>query len=70
MTANQTLLQHKYADVIAKLSEVRQISLREAMGIFYQSYTYQEMRVGISDMHCRSDAYLVEEIGLEGRDSR
>ena len=65
MTANRTLLQHKYANVIAKISERKEISLREAMDIFYKSYTYQEMRQGIADMHCRSDGYLVEEIRLE-----
>lgn len=65
MQANRTLLEHKYSNVIVKLSESKQINLREAMDIFYKSYTYQEMREGISDMHCRSDAYLVEEINLE-----
>jgi len=66
MKANRTLLQRKYASVIAKLSERKGISLREAMDIFYRSYTYQEMRQGVADMHCRSDGYLVEEIRLEG----
>jgi len=66
MTANRTLLQHEYANVIAKISERKEISLREAMDIFYKSYTYQEMRQGIADMHCRSDGYLEEEIRLEG----
>ena len=70
MTANRTLLQHKYANVICKLSETKQISLREAMDVFYKSYTYQEMRIGISDMHCRSDGYLVEEISLEDKKRR
>jgi len=65
MTANRTLLQNKYANVIAKISERKGISLREAMDIFYRSYTYQEMRQGIADMHCRSDGYLAEEISLE-----
>ena len=65
MTANRTLLQHKYANVIAELSAHRQICLGSAMAIFYKSRTYQEMREGIIDMHCRSDKYLVEEIGLE-----
>jgi len=30
--------------------------------MFYQSQTYIEMREGISDMHCRSDIYLAEDI--------
>ena len=70
MTANRTLLQHKYANVIAELSKVEQISLREALDIFYKSYTYQEMRIGISDMHCRSEGYLAEEIMLENTDHK
>jgi len=66
MTANHTLLQSKYASVIAELSASQKISLRKAMDTFFKSQTYQEMREGIADMHCRSDKYLVEEIGLEG----
>jgi len=65
MTANRTLLGRKYAHVIIAVSERQNIDLRQAMDIFYKSYTYQEMREGISDMHCRSDRYLAEEIELE-----
>ena len=32
---------------------------------FYYSKVYQLMRDGVSDMHCMSDAYLVEELMLE-----
>jgi len=35
------------------------------MDIFYKKYTYREMREGISNMHCRGDAYLAEEIARE-----
>jgi len=66
MTANRTLLWRKYAHVINALSIRQSIDLKEAMDIFYKSYTYQEMREGISDMHCRSDMYLAEEIVQEG----
>jgi len=65
MTANRTLPQHKYANVIEMYSKCNNINLRQAMDIFYKSYTYQDMRIGISDMHCRSDEYLAEEILLE-----
>ena len=67
MKANQTLLQRKYANVIAELAAVGENSMRIALDIFYKSNTYQEMRIGIADMHCRSDKYLAEEIVLEGR---
>jgi len=67
MTANKILLWRKYAHVIAAVSARHGISLEQAMDKFYKSYTYQEMREGISDMHCRSDAYLAEEIELEAK---
>ena len=35
------------------------------MELFYKSNTYMLMSKGISDFHCLSDAYLVEEILLE-----
>jgi len=65
MIANRILLQHKYAHVIETFSKRQNIELREAMDIFYKSETYQLMREGISDMHCRSDEYLAEELALE-----
>ena len=67
MTANRTLLQHKYANVIEMFSKRQSISLRQALDIFYASETYQEMRGGISDMHCRSDEYLADELLMEGK---
>jgi len=66
MRANRTLLQHKYTNVIEACSLRWNVNLRQAMDIFYRSRTYQEMSTGVSDMHCRSDAYLAEEIELEG----
>jgi hypothetical protein len=62
MKADKTLLQYKYDSVIETLAELKGISLRQAFDMFYQSQTYLEMREGISDMHCRSDIYLAEEI--------
>jgi len=67
MTANRILLQHKYANVIEMFSNRQNISLRLAMDLFYKSQTYQLMREGVSDMHCRSDEYLAEELILEKR---
>ncbi|HCR83273.1 MAG TPA: DUF3791 domain-containing protein, partial [Lachnospiraceae bacterium] len=32
---------------------------------FYHSVTYKDMSEGISDMHCRSDEYLAEELKEE-----
>jgi len=65
MITDKTILGIKYACVITELSARTNLNLLQAMDKFYKSYTYQEMREGISDMHCRSDAYLVEEIMRE-----
>jgi len=62
MKAHPTLLQLKYDDVIETLSEKANISLREALDMFYKSPIYEEISQGISDMHCRSDGYLAEDI--------
>jgi len=65
MKANKLLLRHKYLRIIELLKEQKNISYDEALAIFYTSHTYQEMANGISDMHCRSDIYLVEELMAE-----
>ncbi|MDR0518969.1 MAG: DUF3791 domain-containing protein [Clostridiales Family XIII bacterium] len=65
MTANRFLLWHKYVRVIQMFSAQTGIPLREALERFYLSETYAEMEQGISDMHCRSDGYLAEELRLE-----
>ena len=62
MKADKTLLQFKYDSVIETLSALKGIPLRQALDMFYKSQTYIEMREGISDMHCRSDIYLAEDI--------
>ena len=62
MKAHPTLLQLKYDSVIETLSKKANISLREAMDMFYKSPIYEEISQGISDMHCRSDGYLAEDI--------
>jgi hypothetical protein len=62
MKADNTLLQYKYDRVIETLSGLKGVPLRQALDMFYKSQTYMEMREGISDMHCRSDIYLAEDI--------
>lgn len=62
MEANAILLQKKYARVINEFAKKAGISPREAMDFFYHSATYQDMSEGISDMHCRSDEYLAQEL--------
>ena len=65
MNANPILLQKKYSRVIECFAKQQGISLDAALDCFYHSGTYQLMRDGISDMHCMSDLYLVEELRLE-----
>jgi len=65
MIANRTLIGHKCAGVINAYAEFAGIPLRDAFDIFYKSNLYTEITNGISDMHCRSDGYLAEELQLE-----
>ena len=65
MTANPLLRQKKYARVIECFAKQQGLSLDETLGLFYHSEVYQLMRDGVSDMHCMSDLYLVEELRLE-----
>ena len=55
----------KYARIVAEFARQLNIPLEQALDFFYHSMTYQEMREGIADMHCRSDLYLVDELKLE-----
>ena len=65
MIANRTLVAHKCSGVIKAYAESAGIPLREALDVFYKSNLYIEITNGISDMHCRSDGYLAEELRLE-----
>jgi len=65
MTANRALLVRKCAHVVAAYAEYAGVPLREALDAFYKSNLYTEIRFGISDMHCRSDGYLAEELQRE-----
>ena len=70
MTADKTLLQMKYARIIALVAEQLNIDEEKAMEMFYNSKTYMLMSKGISDFHCLSDAYLAEEIILEEKNEQ
>jgi len=62
VTANKNLLRMKYARVIEALAARTGRSLDEALDAFYRSRTCEFMRDGVSDMHCMSVDYLVDEI--------
>lgn len=70
MQADKTLLQMKYARVIALFAAQQGLSTEEALDFFYHSETYQELREGIADLHCRSDQYVADELAIEYRDNR
>ena len=65
MNANPVLLQKKYARIIEKFARKKNISIDESLDFFYQSFTYELMSKGISDMHCMSDEYLIEDLERE-----
>ena len=65
MTANRNLLRMKFARVIEALADELKCPLDEAPKRFYSSETYRLMRDGVSDIHCMSIRYLVEEIAAE-----
>ena len=62
MTANKNLLRMKFARVIEAYAARTGCSLSDALDCFYRSKTYELMRDGVSDMHCMSDDYLVDEL--------
>ena len=64
MNAHTILLQKKYARIVVAYAKERNKTVEEAMDYFYHSDVYILMSKGISDMHCMSDAYLVEELIL------
>lgn len=65
MNANPILLQKKYCRIVEAFALKEKMMLGEALDFFYKSQTYQLISNGISDMHCRSDEYLVEELQIE-----
>lgn len=67
MNANPILLQKKYSRLVELFAQRQKITLSQALDFFYHSSLYQLMRDGISDMHCMSDDYLAEELGMEYR---
>lgn len=65
MEANKTILQMKYARIVAIFAQKSGMSLEDALSFFYDSDTYKLISEGVADMHCRSDEYLAEELMIE-----
>lgn len=62
MRAHPILLQKKYTRIIELFAKKENLSLDDALNFFYHSTTYHLMREGVSDLHCMSDEYLVEDL--------
>ena len=65
MKADCAILLLTYSGVIETFSQMGNIPLRDAFDKFYQSQIYLEMRDGVSDLHCRSEKYLAEDLMQE-----
>ena len=63
--AFHAILEAKYARIIEAMSQQHNVSLEEAMDIFYNSPLLPLIEEGVADLHCRSDHYLAEEIWQE-----
>ena len=59
--ARQNILDEKFSHIIVALSE-HNISIEQAMDIFYNSTTSQLIEEGVADLHCRSSKYLADVI--------
>lgn len=65
MQANKIILQRKFARIVQLFADQTGITYEEALGMFYDSKTFELISEGIADMHCMSDAYLVDELKAE-----
>ena len=65
MQADSVLLRYVYQGAIEAFARRENVSLRRAFDVLYKSLLYQEVSRGVSDMHCRSDEYLAEELRRE-----
>ena len=59
------ILEAKFARIISEISKMHNVSLDDAMDMFYNSETMQLMEEGVADLHCRSEKYLAEEVWRE-----
>lgn len=58
----QNILNAKFSRIIEAISEQHDVSLEQAMDIFYNSVTSQLIEEGVADLHCRSSRYLADVI--------
>ncbi len=65
MEANPIILQQKYARIVQLFANKVGYSYEQALGMFYDSKTFELISEGVADMHCLSDEYLADELCIE-----
>lgn len=55
----------KNARVVELFATKNNISIKQSLDVFYNSWVYTLMSEGVSNMHCMSDEYLVQELKEE-----
>ncbi|MCI8748383.1 MAG: DUF3791 domain-containing protein [Lachnospiraceae bacterium] len=70
MNAEPLILQMKYTDIVKGFASTQHLNLDDALRFFYDSEVYQLMKDGVSDMHCMSEKYLIEDLEEEYRRKR
>lgn len=65
MEANPIILQQKYARIVQLFAKKAGYSYEQALGMFYDSKTFELISEGVADMHCLSDEYLADELCIE-----
>ena len=56
------VLERKIAAVITLLAEELGISEEQALDDFYSTQTYNDLASSATDLHLRSDGYIIEEV--------
>ncbi len=65
MEANKVILQKMYTKIIMEFSNQTGKDVLESMDYFYNSTTYDLIKKGVSNIHCRGYKYLADELMLE-----
>lgn len=63
--SKQAMRSAQCARIILCICEMYGVSIDEATDMYYNSETADMIEAGVSELHCRSDKYLAEEIWKE-----
>jgi len=58
------------ARIILSISEMADVSIKDATDMFYESETANLIEEGVADLHCRSDKYLATLVIEEYQDKK